>query len=248
MEATRSRFDTRRRPPAEAEDHAKAEAVEGTRFVGGGPFGSHPISRTTGENVPERPIINDQTVISRRAAIGGGLAGLAGLSGLLLFPGQVMAKEAGQDDSFVILLKGLYQPVVDGPDLGLSSVDLDDGSYSRTKIYPVGRHKKERKAIGDFYVQLAGDLCAYDIPGGSIAMRFTSGSFTDFSPDGLGGQFMDGTFELKILEATRKFRPFVGGHNHMVDRLHALAPGDGSGGYDEYCFCFVGQRRGDDDG
>jgi hypothetical protein len=27
----------------------------------------------------------------------------------------------------------------------------------------------------------------------------------------------------------------VGGHNHMVDRLHFLASGD----IDEYCFCFV---------
>ena len=37
----------------------------------------------------------------------------------------------------VLLLKGLYSPVVTGPDLGLSTVDLNDGSYSTTKIYPV---------------------------------------------------------------------------------------------------------------
>lgn len=202
----------------------------------------------------ERPMITNQTVISRRAAIGGGLAGLGGL---LLLPGQALAKQVGHDDSFVILLKGVYRPVVHGPELGLATVNLNDGSYSTTKIYPVKGHgddhqrrfgdertpgqKRQNKAIGDFYVQFVGDLCAYDIPGGTIAMRFTGGSFTDFVSDGLGGQFLEGTFELTILEATGKFRRFVGGHNHMVDKLHALAPGDGSGGYDEFCFCFVSQ-------
>src|SRR5258706_11816083 len=63
-------------------------------------------------------------VISRRAAIGGGLAGLAGLGGLLLLPAQAMAKAT--DDSFVLLLKGRYQPVSNRPNLGLSSVDLND--------------------------------------------------------------------------------------------------------------------------
>jgi hypothetical protein len=148
--------------------------------------------------------------------------------------------------SFVILLKGPYQPVVHGPDLGLSTVDLNDGSYSTTKIFPIigatGRANL-RKAIGNFFVQFAGDLCAYDLPGGSIAMRFTSVDFTEFIPDGLGGQFMDGTAELTIPEATGKFRRFVGGHNLMVDRLHALAPGDGSGGFNEYCFCFVSHHE-----
>jgi len=28
----------------------------------------------------------------------------------------------------------------------------------------------------------------------------------------------------------------------MVDKLHFLAPGDGSGGVDEYCFCFVSRQ------
>ncbi len=180
----------------------------------------------------------DRTVISRRAALGGGLVGVGGL---LLFPGQMLAKEAKPRDSFVLLLKGLYQPVVHGPDLGLSMVDLNDGSYSTTKIYPIGTpaHTSLTKAVGDFYVQFAGDLCAYDLPGGSIAMRFTGASDPILIPDGLGGQFLDLTAELTIPQATGKYRRFVGGHNFMVDRLHALAPGDGSGGYDEYCFCFI---------
>ncbi len=61
------------------------------------------------------------------------------------------------------------------------------------------------------------------------------GGLTSF-PDGLGGFFLKGTFELRILEATGIYRSFEGGHNHMVDRLHQLvltAP------FDEYCFCFI---------
>jgi hypothetical protein len=123
----------------------------------------------------------------------------------------------------------------------LSSVDLNDGTYSTTKIYPVSGtpgNTNLNEAFGDFYVQFAGDLCAYHIPGGSFSMQFT-GSDTHFVADGHGGQFLEGTFELTILEATGIYKPFVGGHNHMVDKLHFLAPGDGSGGFDEYCFCNV---------
>jgi len=55
-------------------------------------------------------------------------------------------------------------------------VHLNDGSYSTTKIYPVfglsnsgneGNNKDKDKhddsAIGNFYVQFAGNLCAYDM-------------------------------------------------------------------------------------
>ena len=188
----------------------------------------------------ERPKIAEQPLISRRRAIGGGLAGL---SGLLLFPGQSIARAAVPSDSFVVLLKGLYHPVVRGPDLGLSVVDLDDGSYSTVAIYPVSGspgNTSQNKAIGTFYVQFEGDLCAYHIPGGSFAMRFI-GSDVVFVEDGVGGRFLEGTFELTVLEATGVYRRFVGGHNHMVDRLHFLAPGDGSGGVEEYCFCFISQ-------
>src|SRR3981189_933699 len=38
-------------------------------------------------------------------------------------------------DTFSILLQGRYKSVVHGPDLGLTTVDLSDGSYSKTKIY-----------------------------------------------------------------------------------------------------------------
>ena len=188
---------------------------------------------------PSEPVSpRGQAVISRRMAIGGGLAGLGGL---LLFPAQVLAKDTAKAGSFVVLLKGRYGPVARGPNLGLSSVNLDDGTYSTVNIYPVSGtpgNTNPNKAIGRFFVQFAGDLCAYHVPGGSFSMQFT-GSDAAFVDDGAGGQFLEGTFELRILEATGIYRPFVGGHNHMVDKLHILPPGDGSGGFDEYCFCFI---------
>ena len=69
-------------------------------------------------------------------------------------------------------------------------------------------------------------------------MHFDANDFV-FVDDGSGGRFLEGTFELTVLEATGRFRSLVGGHNHMVDKLHFLAPGDGSKGLDEYCFCFI---------
>ena len=186
----------------------------------------------------ERPMTASPHVISRRAAIGGGLLGLGGL---LLSPAQLLARSSAVGDSFVVLLKGRYGPVVDGPNLGLSSVDVNDGSYSTVGIYPVSGtpgHTNPNQTIGRFFVQFAGDLCAYHVPGGSFAMRFT-GSDASFVDDGAGGQFLEGTFELDVIEATGIYRSFVGGHNHMVDKLHFLAPGDGSGGFEEYCFCFI---------
>jgi hypothetical protein len=178
--------------------------------------------------------MDSTALINRRTAIGAALVAASPL----LFPGRVRAQgTATHADSFVVLLKGVYQPVVHGPDLGLSAVDLSDGSYSTTKIYPVSGtpgNTNPNKAIGDFYVQFEGSLCAYHIPGGSFAMRFTGSDFV-FEDDKAGGQFLVGTFELDVIEGTGIYRSVVGGHNHMVDKLHFLASGD----VDEYCFCFV---------
>jgi hypothetical protein len=191
----------------------------------------------------------EPTNLQRRNLIGGTLAVL--LSSSL----RVMAKEKESDvpnDPFIVLLKGLYQPVPagQGPDdnLGLSQVNLSDGSYSRTLIYPIfGISEKthQDKPIGKFYAQFGGTLCAYDLPGGALAMSFNSppecappgfNGFVPF-PDGMGGSFLEGTFELMILEATGVYRAFQGGHNHMVDRLHQLA----NGSFDEFCFCNISQ-------
>jgi hypothetical protein len=65
-------------------------------------------------------------------------------------------------------------------------------------------------------------------------MQFTGGGFTPHD-DKEGGQFLEGTFELTIIEATGVYRAFQGGHNHMVDRLHHLANGQ----FDEFCFCNI---------
>ena len=187
--------------------------------------------------VAEDSQLTGRTVISRRTAIGGAIGGA--VVTLLAGPEPATAEEGDREPaSLVLLLKGLYSPVVKGPDLGLSTVDLSDGSYSTTKIYPVTgipHHRNVLEAIGDFYVQFAGNLCAYDIPGGAIAMRFTPRSNTASIPDGSGGSYLQGTFELKVVEATGRYRSFVGGHNRMVDNLHFLASGD----VDEYCFCFI---------
>jgi len=37
------------------------------------------------------------------------------------------------------------------------------------------------------------------------------------------------------VEATRRYRAFQSGHNHMMDRLHQLADGR----FDEVCFCNI---------
>src|SRR6266446_2513039 len=57
------------------------------------------------------------------------------LVALLSFSGQALGQVPY--DPFVILLKGIYEPVVHGPNLGLSQVNLSDGSYSTTNIYRV---------------------------------------------------------------------------------------------------------------
>jgi hypothetical protein len=180
--------------------------------------------------------------IQRRTLIGGALVAL------LSTPGRVMAKEKekGPEDPLVLLLNGPYHHVDpgDGPDLGLShaGINLNDGTYFTTKIFPVhiegiACNANENTAVGNFYVEFGPPgLAAYQLPGGALAMQFipNCGGFTP-TPDGLKGNFLNGTFELNILEATGVFQSFKHGHNHMVDRLHQLA----NGSFDEYCFCFI---------
>lgn len=166
------------------------------------------------------------------------------LVGMLSSAGPALAEGvAAPNDPFILLLHGIYSPVVQGPNLGLSTVNVGDGSYSTTLIYPVfglpGSPSNENaRAFGNFFVQFKGSLCAYQLPRGALSMRFTSGGFTPHS-DGQGGYFLEGTWELTVLEATGIYRAFQGGHNHMVDRLHQLADGK----FDEFCFCVISQYQ-----
>jgi hypothetical protein len=138
-------------------------------------------------------------------------------------------------DTFSILLQGPYKSVVHGPDLGLTTVDLSDGSYSKTKIYHL--HGKTQKPIGTFYVQFDGMSVAYDLPGGAIAMVFTAIDLKPI-PDGQGGTYLIGTGDLDITEATGVYQSFVGGHNKMVDILHQLADGT----FVEHCICIISRK------
>jgi hypothetical protein len=164
-----------------------------------------------------------------------------------LKPGELPA------NPFVILLRGTYKRVVRCPDLGLFLVNPCDGSYSTTKIFPVSglpeedreragrgnrrgdREHDTKKAIGNFYVSIGNGLpVAYDLPGGALTMVFTTDNLQRV-PDGHGGIFIVGTFELDITEATGVYQSFVGGHNKMVDILHRLADGT----FVEHCNCII---------
>jgi len=216
----------------------------------------------------------EPTNVERRTLIGAGLAVLLtaacssptengaqrlSSSGLVTAGERDEGTDEGKsvpNDPFIVLLKGLYQPVPKGSgqhSFGLTTVDLYDGSYSKTPIYPIFGIRgstHQGKSIGTFYVSPAMGLCAYDLPGGAIAMKFITGAGRTFPvvvPDGMGGQYLEGSAPLTILEATGIYRAFAGGHNNMVDKLHQLvagAPFAGfpSSGYDELCFCVIFQH------
>jgi hypothetical protein len=166
----------------------------------------------------------EPTNLQRRNLIGGTLAVL--LSSSLRVMAKEKEKEKEKDvpnDPFIVLLKGLYQPVPagHGPDdnLGLSQVNLSDGSYSRTLIYPIfgiAEKTDQDKPIGKFYVQFVGNLCAYDLPGGALAMSFNSppecappgfNGFVPF-PDGMGGSYLEGCPPEKPQGSLILGRPF----------------------------------------
>jgi hypothetical protein len=195
----------------------------------------------------------------KRAGLGS--AALVSLPGLALAQAQALTsagsthslkKGEPPPDTFVVLLHGFYVPAVRCPDLGLSDVNLCDGTYSTTQIYPAPelvpddlsehgnrqgeRHCKGEKTNGNFYVQFGGELAVYDLPGGALKMVFNRGTdhYTNV-PDGVGGTFMLGTVDLTVTDATGVYRSFVGGHNTMVDILHQLADGN----FFEHCYCFI---------
>lgn len=200
------------------------------------------ITKHSGTNESKTCKRQTPAKMNRRSLIGGALAALAG--------GRVAQGADAPHDPFILLLQGVYvavPPVIaslNGPNLGLTTVTLDD-TYSRTQIFSVfGIPGDPSAAIGNFYVQLSGSLCAYDLPGGAIAMQFINGNGTAVQrnfgyaaviPDGNGGYYLKGTFELNIVEATGVYSVLASGHNQMVASTHLLA--DGS--LDEYCFCHI---------
>ena len=161
---------------------------------------------------------------------------------VLTSSGPAMASgKPAPNDPIVLLLKGIYQPVVNGPNLGLPGVNLNDGTWITTQIHSVttvpGSSNQNNSVTGNFYSQTTSALVAYSLPGGAILMQFTAGSFGENPPipDGQGGVYLQETWELTILQATGIYAPYAGGHNHMVDRFHSLANGQ----FDESCFCII---------
>jgi hypothetical protein len=210
-------------------------------------FDHYPLNPTK-ENLMEIRKTSEQepTTIQRRTLIGGAMAALLASSRSLL----AQDEQGPVHNPFILLLKGIYKPVPQLPNLGLSGVDLSDTSYMKTKIYPVfgvPGGGDQGNAIGQFYVSLTNPVCMYDLPGGAIAMSFASDpvygdvGFNTFVPfsDNHGGTYLEGTFELTVVDATGFYRAFKGGHNHMVDRLHQLA----NGSLDEFCFCNISQYQ-----
>ena len=151
--------------------------------------------------------------------------------------GDDHGQQAVPSNPFVILLQGTFEPVVHGPDLGLSQVDLNDGTYLKVPIYGVSGipGTKKDKAVGTLYGSMADGLFAYHLSGGSFSAKLLS-SDTVVVPDGEGGIYIKGTYELDLLEATGIYRPFAGGHIHMVDTLYITA----AGVFEEIgCYCHV---------
>jgi hypothetical protein len=168
------------------------------------------------------------------------LAAVAALSVTLLI--QTSTAQAGKpvapSNPFVTLLEGIFEPIAEAPDLGLS-LDINNGSVMKIGIFNIdsGVPGPTDQVAGTFYVQFpVGDLCAYDFPKGRILARFTfvdddTIDYQEF-PDGSWiGNF---TEELDILEGTGIYRSFTGGHIHMVDRLEYRASDDK---LIEHCFC-----------
>jgi hypothetical protein len=169
------------------------------------------------------------------------------LTALFASSTPAMAAKPSPNDPVVLWLKGIYQPAVNAPNLGLPGINLNDGTWIVTEIHGVttvpGSTNQSDAAVGHFYSQTTSALVAYDLPGGAILMQFTEGGWGAPISDGQGGYYYQETWELNILEATGIYSPYTGGHNHMVDRFHSLK-GDfltnpAAGPFDENCYCII---------
>jgi len=178
------------------------------------------------------------------------LAALAALAVTLLFQTSITragdhGKPVAPSNPFVTLLEGIFEPVADVPDLGLSQ-DINSESVLKIPIFNIdsGIPGPTDKVAGTFYVQYpVGDLCAYDFPKGRILARFTFVDDVTFSYEASadGSFIFVGTEELVILEATGIYQSFTGGHIHMVDRLEYSAS---DGNLIEHCFCHYSRKNG----
>lgn len=173
----------------------------------------------------------------------------AALAATLLFQTSITraaghVKAVPPSNPFVVLLEGTYGPAGVVRDLGLVLPHLNNGIYVTVPIYNIesGVPGPTDQAVGSFYA-LGGDedpgLVAYDLGKGALTAKFV-GENTEVIPDGAGGIYINGTYELDILEATGIYRSFAGGHIHMVDVLQLTA----GGLFVEHCFCFISRAHG----
>ena len=174
----------------------------------------------------------------------------AALAATLLFQNQITQAEGnGQavapSNPFVILLEGTYVPAGVVPDLGLDLPDLNNGIYQKVPIYNLdsGVPGPTDEAAGTFYALGGDELVAYDLPKGALTALFV-GRDTVVTPDGEGGIYIIGTWELDILEATGIYRSFANGHIHMVDVLHRTGTAATGFVFIEHCFCYISRKHG----
>lgn len=151
-------------------------------------------------------------------------------------------KAVPPSNPFVILLEGTYGPVADAPDL-FPNVDLNNGNYLTVPIYHLdsGVPGPTDNAVGNFYVFGEPGIVIYDLRKGALRAKFIPElEDTEVIPDGAGGIYINGTYELDILEATGIYQSFAGGHIHMVDVLQITA----AGLFVEHCFCYISREHG----
>jgi len=164
------------------------------------------------------------------------------LAALLLPPAHVSAQEGPPPgDDFVLLLAGVYEPALHGPDLGLSQVDLNDGSFVKTRIYRVGGLPgADDQAVGTYYDNFA-DRDAYQLPGGAISALYLEFVIDEIVPTP-DGDLEIGHAELVITEATGIYKSWVGGTIHMEFETLVYADEFGSLVFDEHCLCFISRQ------
>ena len=131
------------------------------------------VRRTRIEGVTEDSPPTGRTVISRRAALGGAVGRGVGHAARTTGTG-VGERERTADP------RRAAERAVSARGRWPRPRSVQDRSerwfISTTKIYPVSgvkNHTDVLESCGDFYTQFEGNLCAYDLPGGAIAMRFT---------------------------------------------------------------------------